>query len=431
LFLGNGDDSVIIDNKSSNIRLRIVGGKGDKNYQLLASKNKIKLYNRKKNVQYSGDQSRMIKYRSNDSMHTAYSETNLYNNFLTTLSVGINRDDGLIVGFGLDYQKKDGFRRAPYSSRHQLLPAHSFSTRAYRIGYKSEWIDVFRKADITIDALARAPNNTFNFFGRGNATVINKTGDYISFYRTRFSTYQIDPAIRFNKNTASSLCFGPSLYFYALDTDDNAGRIVSNTAAIGSYDSLTVDKSKLHLGFTAQYTNDSRNSKVIPQSGTYFNVRLQAYKGMGSHTRDFAQLLPEFAVYQRLNASATIVLADRMGGTVSIGKTAFYQSAFIGGHENLLGFRQYRFAGQHSFYNNLELRIKVADLANYILPGQLGITAFWDAGRVWENHNNAGTWHHGTGGGIYFAPASLVSFNFLIGHSKEGWLPYFTMGFRF
>ncbi len=30
------------------------------------------------------------------------------------------------------------------------------------------------------------------------------------------------------------------------------------------------------------------------------------------------------------------------------------------------------------FYNNLELRIKLADIANYILPGQLGLTGFYD-----------------------------------------------------
>jgi hemolysin activation/secretion protein len=120
-----------------------------------------------------------------------------------------------------------------------------------------------------------------------------------------------------------------------------------------------------------------------------------------------------------------------MGGTVTFGSPAFYQSAFIGGQENLLGYRQYRFAGQHSFYNNLELRVKVADIANYLLPGQFGISGFYDAGRVWIKHDNSGKWHNGVGGGIYFAPASLVAFSFVMGHSTEGWYPYFAMGLRF
>ena len=72
------------------------------------------------------------------------------------------------------------------------------------------------------------------------------------------------------------------------------------------------------------------------------------------------------------------------------------------------GYRQYRFAGQHSFYNNLELRIKLTDFASYILPGQFGITGFFDIGRVWEKNDNSGKWHKGVGGGFYFAPAQLV-----------------------
>jgi hemolysin activation/secretion protein len=120
-----------------------------------------------------------------------------------------------------------------------------------------------------------------------------------------------------------------------------------------------------------------------------------------------------------------------MGGVAGFGNAAFYQSAFIGGHENLLGYPQYRFAGKHSFYNNLELRIRLADIASYIIPGQFGITGFWDIGRVWEKNDNSDKWHNGGGGGIYFAPASVFAVSFVVGYSKEGVYPYITMGLRF
>jgi outer membrane translocation and assembly module TamA len=120
-----------------------------------------------------------------------------------------------------------------------------------------------------------------------------------------------------------------------------------------------------------------------------------------------------------------------VGGVVTVGKTAFYQSAFLGGHENLLGYRQYRFAGQHSMYNNLELRVRLADVASYILPGQLGLVGFYDVGRVWEKNESSDLWHQGTGGGLYFSPAQMALFQFVVGYSNEGVYPYFTMGFRF
>ena len=65
------------------------------------------------------------------------------------------------------------------------------------------------KADFTLQAFARAPNNTINFFGRGNETVYKKTGDFKRYYRTRYSTYQLDPAFRWSENSGSSFSIGP------------------------------------------------------------------------------------------------------------------------------------------------------------------------------------------------------------------------------
>ncbi|MDI3321346.1 BamA/TamA family outer membrane protein [Pinibacter soli] len=431
LYLGDGNDSVILNSPASAVKLRIIGGDDSKSYNIVDSKNKVKLYDKNNGSHFTGDTSQLKRHISDDSLNTSYTQTNLYNIWMPMALVGINIDDGLIIGAGFKYTKQEGFRKFPYASMHQLVAGHSFSTKAYRIRYNGEWIDAVGKADFTLQAVIRAPNNTINFFGRGNETVYDKTGDYKRYYRTRYGAYQLDPALRWNGRKDGTLSIGPSLYYYAYDSEDNKGRFIENTSHIGSYDSLIIDKNKLHLGGQITLLSDKRNSKVIPQWGTYVSLRIQAYKGIGEYANDFMQFIPEVALYKSLNPRATVVLAERFGGTVSVGKTTFYQSAFIGGQENLLGYRQYRFAGQHSFYNNLELRIKLADVANYILPGQLGLTGFWDIGRVWEVPDNSNKWHNGVGGGIYFAPASMLSFNFVMGYSPEGWYPYFTMGFRF
>ena len=84
-----------------------------------------------------------------------------------------------------------------------------------------------------------------------------------------------------------------------------------------------------------------------------------------------------------------------------------------------------------SVYNNLELRLKLADFVNYILPGQLGIFGFYDIGRVWDKNEYSNKWHNGTGVGIYFAPAQMAVIQVVAGHSVEGWYPYLSLGFRF
>ena len=431
LYTRNGNDSISLNNKTSPIKLRIIGGNDKKAYNIIASKNKINVYDKQNESDFYGDVSQIKKHISNDSLNTVFVPVNLYNIWMPLTVIGLNLDDGFILGAGFKFIKQEGFRKWPYTNTQQLLAGYSFSTGAYRIGYNGEWIHTFGKTDFTIQALAKAPNNTINFFGLGNETIFNKTGDYKKFYRTRFSTYQLDPALRWRSNKSATISIGPSLYFYAFDKDENKGRFIENVSQIGSYDSTSIEKDKWHLGIAMQYTRDTRNNKIFPQWGSSINIRLQAYKGIGQYAKSFAQLIPEISLYKSLTKKSTIVLAERLGGVIGLGHAAFYQSAFVGGHENLFGYKQYRFAGQHSFYNNLELRIKLADIASYIVPGQFGITGFWDIGRVWEKHDNSGKWHNGTGAGIYFAPASVLALSFVMGHSKEGWYPYFTMGLRF
>ncbi len=416
-----------------NVRVSKINKKGEIDKQLMnknfdpALTKEIRIYKLGGNDSVVNNNNSRIKVRVVDGEFTP---VNLYNTLMPLAWLGINLDDGFLIGAGFKYIKQEGFRKTPYTAMHQLTAGYSFSSQAYRIKYNGEWIQVLGNTDMVLQALVKAPNNTINFFGIGNETEFNKTGNFKRFYRTRFSTYQLDPALRWRMKNGS-FSAGPSLYYYTYDTDDNLGRFITNTGKIGSYDSLVINEHKLHLGGALQFYFDTRNAKVLPQKGININVRLQAYKGVGKYAKDFAQLIPEFSFYKSLNASSSIILAERIGGTIGVGNPAFYQSAFIGGHENLLGFRQYRFAGQHSIFNNLEVRIKLADVANYILPGQFGVTGFWDMGRVWEKHDNSGKLHHGLGGGIYFAPASLLAFNLVLGYSEEGVLPYFTMGMRF
>ncbi|HLG41246.1 MAG TPA: BamA/TamA family outer membrane protein [Chitinophagaceae bacterium] len=428
IFTGKGDDSIVVNTKQHSIRLRIIGGDGDKDYNILHARKKPVVYD-KETASFEGMTNRVRKRLSNDSSNVAIIPANRYHVTFPIFTVGFNADDGLLVGFFLKHTHQ-GFRKTPASIQ-QVSVARSFATGAFRIGYKGEFLGRPGKADFIMQAIAKAPDNTQNFFGRGNETVFNKTGDFKRFYRTRFSIYQADPALRWRGDKGSSLTIGPSIQLYKYDADENTGRLITNTSLIGSYDSSTIAKNKAHLGLVVNFINDKRNNTILPSWGSYISIRLQSYAGLNDYSKSFSQIIPEVALYKPLNAGRTIVLAERFGGGISIGNTAFYQSMFIGGHENLLGYRQYRFAGQHSFYNNLELRIKISDFASYILPGQFGITGFFDAGRVWEKNDNSGEWHTGVGGGFYFAPAQLVVLQLVAGYSTEGWFPYFTMGFRF
>lgn len=430
LFTGKGNDSIVIDNSASPIRIRLIGEDGNKSINVIDAAKKIKVYNKTTGTYYAGETNMLSKHISDDTSNTNFIPANRYNIWMPLIGFALNRDDGFQLGLGSQYTHQ-GFRKYPFASLNRLMMHYSFSTSAFKINYSGEWLKVLGNADIIANADIYAPENTQNFFGRGNESIFIKAGDFRKYYRTRFNLYQFTPALRW-KNFKKGVMFsaGPSVQHYAFDADDNTGRFILS-GPVKSYDSLTLTQSKTHAGVVMDFTAGKRNHPIIPTQGYFFNVRLQGFGGLNIRSKTFGQIIPEFSVYQKLNAKGTIVVADRIGGGITVGKSAFYQSLFIGGHENLLGYRQYRFAGEHMLYNNFELRMKIANFTGYIIPGQFGLVGFFDVGRVWVDDEKSDVWHNGVGGGLYFAPAQIIVINIVAGYSNEGWLPYVTMGFRF
>jgi hypothetical protein len=430
-YLGEGSDKVVLNNTSSPIRLKFVDSLDHKEYHIVNSKNRVPIYDQsRKNLSLTGDSSNISLHFSKDSANTAFLPVNLINVWMPLVNAQLNVDDGLLLGLGFRYTGKDGFRTRHYSQLQELLVTHSFATKAFNIRYKGEWIHALGNADILLNADVNAPDNTINFFGLGNESVFNKTGDYKRYYRTRFNTYLLNPALRWKDEHGLSFSVGPSFQYYHLNPEDNVGRFINNTSLLHSYDSLTIAKNKVHAGITAILTSDTRSNKLIPSDGSYLNLKLQSFAGLNSFSKGFTQITGEFAFYKSF-ADTSLIIANRIGGGATFGNAAFYQSLFLGGQDNLLGYRQYRFAGQEMLYNNLEVRVKLFEIASYVLPGQFGLTGFFDVGRVWVDDEHSDKWHTGTGGGFYFSPAGLIVFQAIAGHSSEGWYPYITLRFRY
>lgn len=435
LFLHSGADSIIVANNTSPIKLRIIGNDSASKTYTINGKGrylrKIHVYEGADNATFNGTVNRTKLHLSDDAANTSFKVTNRYNKAIPLINAGYNIDDGFMLGAGIKLIRQ-GFRKEPYASMQQLSFAHSFSTSAFRFNYKGEWLQSLGKNDFLLNVKAYAPDNTQNFFGRGNETAFNKTGNYRRYYRTRFSLYQVDPLVRWNIGKRSNITTGPSMQYYHFDERGNDGRFIKDVSKTGSYDSATYAMDKVHGGISSGYFFDSRNNKILPTNGSFIATNMFAYTGLNNHSKSFLQVVSELAVYKSLDRKSTVVIANRLGGGVTTGKTAFYQSLFLGGHENLRGYHQYRFAGEQMLYNNLEARIKLADVVSTLIPGQLGLLGFYDVGRVWQQGlDNGNVWHHGVGGGLYFAPANLAVLQFVAGSSKEGVYPYFTMAFRF
>ena len=81
----------------------------------------------------------------------------------------------------------------------------------------------------------------------------------------------------------------------------------------------------------------------------------------------------------------------------------FYQAASIGGIDGLRGFRNQRFTGKTSYYQNTDIRFSLAKKRTRLLPTAMGLFGGFDYGRVWTDMDTSDTLHTSFGGGVWLS----------------------------
>jgi hypothetical protein len=320
------------------------------------------------------------------------------------------------ISLGLAY-KVEGIKKNNGKANTQKVKAlHSLSTKSFVIGYDAEFNSVFKNTDLLISGLADMNGNIMNYFGKGNDTEFEREGDFRKFFRTNFSFYRLDPAFQVALSEHFSLRAGPSLQYFVYG--DNPGRFIENPVLLEEEPDLF--REKAHAGLVLNLDFDKRDDTFLPGRGYRINVLVQAYEGLNPHSGTYAQLFPQVSFYKALDRSGTITLANRTGAGFTRGRTAFYQHAFLGSEDALLGFRKNRFAGEHSVYNNLEARIEFSNPISSLIPGKTGFIGFYDAGRVWVKGDSSDTIHQAVGGGLFFVPFNKIFIRGVAGFSTEG-----------
>ena len=435
LYGQNGDDRFDIinrmkpGNKATNIRVRLIGGKGSDVFKVDGNPGKPVIYDLSTEDNQLPDRNQARLRFSTDKAVNEYDPHGFnYDRIAPLATAGYNLDDGLLLGAGVQWTKQ-GFRKSPFAAMNRLLISRSLATNAMLIKYDGIFTDFIGKNDLWINAFAKAPDNVTNFFGPGNETVYEKDRQ-IRYYRTRYNLINISALLKRKLGEHMQLSVGPVFQHFVLDTDDNKGRFIED------YLSQLPDPNQFKLresygGAQVGLMVDNRNKPVQPSRGFYWNTTLLGLQGFNQQTNHFTQLRSDLAIYTSFSQAARFVMVNRLGGGLTLGNPAFYQLLYLGGQDNLRGYRAYRFAGNHLFYYNFEARLKLLDFRSFLFPGSVGLVAFNDLGRVWLQGENSKRWHDGYGGGLYVTPASLLVVTATVGFSDEGALPYISVGFRF
>ncbi|MEI6949690.1 BamA/TamA family outer membrane protein [Paraflavisolibacter sp. H34] len=429
---GGADLFSVAGGGRSPITVRLIGGDGPDSFRTEPGfRHPKRLYLYDRSDQPNSYPSRARFRLSADSAVNAYDRKEFrYHQLVPRAYIGYNLDDGLLLGAGFAAERHS-FRKEPFASRHRLLLGHSAATSAFFGAYRGLWKQLSGgKLDLSIDLDARAPNNTSNFFGLGNETVFVREGKQpILYYRTRYNLITTEMKLLRPVGRKGQVSAGLAGQYYSNRPGRNEGRFIN--VYHQQRPEEAVFSEKYYGGFVAGAEWDSRNSNWWPSRGVLGNLQLTGLRQLNGHRDPYGQARLEFAFYLSPARDTSIILANRIGGGTTLGQPAFFQYLYLGGNANLRGFRNYRFAGKSMLYHNLELRVKLLDFTSYLFPGSAGISLFNDLGRVWLPGESSATWHDGYGGGLYLIPARLVLVQAAAGFSKEGVLPYVSIGFRF
>lgn len=391
------------------IRLHLIGGNGEEDFlkqsELPASGKKVITHSaalpRAADIEYSWRTEEITKEQIEKYGYN-YQEFE-YNNVRPLADFSINVDDGLFLGNGAVFTKY-GFRKYPYASRHTLGGNVTFQSGSFNINYQGIFVRALGKADILIESNVSVPNSRTNFFGFGNETEV--IGDR-QFHAVNIDQYTAEALLRYQIGPDIAFLTGPFIEFF--DPVMVEDRFV-NTAASG----LNPEGSDLDLfyGLDARFTFDLSNQQIIRKEGTIGQFGSRLVQKFDDRNL-FLNLKANLKLYKYIDWLKT-TFATRIGAACNFGDFEFYQANTLGGQvetsfnapllnsSNFRGTPRHRFTGQTVFYHNTDVRISLLDIKGTILPGELGILALADHGRVWNGGMDSSKWHYSMGGGLWF-----------------------------
>ncbi|MCF6352363.1 MAG: metallophosphoesterase [Cyclobacteriaceae bacterium] len=427
--LDGNDVFKITGNVANGPKIRAIGGAGNDSFTDSSS---VKLLQKTWLIYDLKNESNSVnkgKETKNNFSHKP--QVNVYNrkafnyNYLGPLiGIKFNRDDGLFLGAGINF-KIQGFRKNPYKSSHKIGLTHAIATSSYNFMYEGEYIDVIKKVDLILKSEIRSPNFVSNYFGLGNQTIYNQTIN-IDYYRVRFEEILLDAHIKFNLGEQVTFLLGSSSQ--VIKVEPTAERFVTNFSENG-LDSATVFKRKAWTGFSGTLKIDTRNKEILTEKGIEWVSKFGYNIGISDGAGSFGNVSSNFTFYYSFKMPSRVTLSNRTGFAQVFGNYEFYQANYIGGHNQLRGFRQYRFGGNQIIYNNTDIIVKLLNVRAYILPVQIGVNLFYDTGKTAIEGEKSTVWHHGYGAGIWLAPAKVIYMAINLGRSVEGWFPTFQFKF--
>lgn len=410
--------------RAANSKVRLIGGHNNDVYNIVSSKG-VYVYDQKvKKNTFENKEGAKIRLSSDYETNT-YQPIKLKsssNSFIPI--IGSNPDDGFKIGFVNTYIY-NGFLQNPFTSQHSVNAAFYFATQGFDVGYKGEFARVMGKANLELEAKFTSPNFSINFFGLGNETQNLDDDLDLDYNRVKIETMRFNPSLVWRGEFGSKLRTG--VLYESIEVEETEDRFV-NTFYVANSE----ENKKEFLGVEGEYEYANTDNAAFPTLGMSTSLLLGYKTATGNDSQSFGYIVPSLSVDHKLIPSGRLVLATKMKAHFNLGDGyEFYQAASIGGVDGLRGFRNQRFAGQTSFYQNTDIRYSLRKMKTGLLPLSMGLYGGFDYGRVWIDNQDSDQWHTSYGGGYFLNAADIMSLTFAVFNSNDGARFTFGLGFGF
>ncbi|MBP0904311.1 ShlB/FhaC/HecB family hemolysin secretion/activation protein [Mariniflexile gromovii] len=407
----DGDDIFEVKGKGDKpIKIKIIGGEGNDTYGL-ENKHNVNVYDYRSQMNTFEKRSHII-LSDNYDLNTFNFMKNRKDMSQIIPLINANPDDGIAVGLNFKHTI-NGLRRNPFSQQHSLRILWYSETNGINLNYTGEFANIFEKVNFELSSGYSSPLFTNNYFGYGNGTPNFDDEFGLDYNRVRLEKLFIKPSLVFRGYQGSKIQLGVS--YESIEVERTSNRYID----MADIDPVNF-KEQNFVGLEASYDYSNFDDGSFPKQGLGIKLTM-GYKDNLKRDKSFVYASPEIRVTTRIDRKGILTYATKLKASHIFNYDfEFFQASSIGDGDGLRGFRQQRFSGKTSYYQNSDLRLSLGHIPNGFLPTKIGIYGGFDYGRVWTVDNDSNKMHTSQGGGLFFNLSGFTTANFAYFNSSDG-----------
>jgi len=329
-----------------------------------------------------------------------------------------NSDDGLLVGGGVVYTRY-GFRHKPYAWELNPSVVYATTPQDIQLTLDARYYSIVPGVMVGV-SFFHTELSLGRFYGYGNESPRDEDLEADDFYRVDQERVDVRAFLRFRSADHWVFEMGAAYRYSEIEFAQNSAFALSPVYGAGD----------LKYGeIFGSIVWDTRDHQLLPMRGAYCTLTGRYFPVVLDNTSHFADGLLDLRAYLPLHPDVTLALRAR--GQNIWGRHPFYHAAYLGGKDDLRGFSRERFAGDASLLGGGELRIALGSV-NLFVPGEWGLLAFGDAGRIFYLGEESDNLHSGWGGGFWAGFLDKrIALSALFALTEERLGLYLNTGFTF